>query len=68
MKYILAVLLFLLPASFVRLLFKRSNKYVIDKGAKVGFSLILVDSLHLKSKARIGHFNLISVKKCEGGG
>ncbi|MBR6249678.1 MAG: hypothetical protein IKR17_00605 [Bacteroidales bacterium] len=59
MKYFVAFLLFFLPTSIARLMIWTS-RYKIEKGCKIGFSLILVDKMLLENGARIGNLNIIS--------
>lgn len=62
-KYLIMILLFLFPTSWCRLLLIRSKKYRIMKGAKIGFSILLIDRLYLSNKSIIGHCNLINIPK-----
>ena len=52
-----------LPCIVARLVVNLFHGYKIEKGAKIGFSLILCDEIILSSTSHIGHFNLISVRK-----
>lgn len=55
--------LFFLPAYVARLIVNLFRGYNIEKGSKIGFSLMLCDELYLSSTSSIGHFNFISIRK-----
>jgi acetyltransferase-like isoleucine patch superfamily enzyme len=59
-KIISCTLLFFLPTFVVRA-FLSLLSHKIDKGVKIGFSLIWSDSLELMHSSSIGHANLIAV-------
>lgn len=52
MKYIKAILYFILPSFILRIIFKSIN-------GRIGFSLVFTDELVVEKKASIGHLNLI---------
>ena len=62
-KLISFICLFFLPTFIARLIVNCFRGYKIEKGAKIGFSLILCDELYLSSTSLVGHLNLISVRK-----
>ena len=68
MKYAVAILLFFLPTSVVRLFLFGSKNYVIKKKVKIGFSLIIAKCLFLDEGSSIGSLNYINVNKCKMGG
>ncbi len=70
MKYLVATLLFLFPASIARWVVNLSKRYRIAHGVKIGFSLILVNKLCLEEGVRIGSANFIKVigLNIKGGG
>jgi UDP-3-O-[3-hydroxymyristoyl] glucosamine N-acyltransferase len=62
LRSILTSILCLLPSKLgIPLLNIFGHKVALD--AKIGFSLILCEKLYLAKKSRIGHFNLIVIKK-----
>ena len=56
MKYLRAILYFILPSCLLRLLFRD-----IGKNAKIGFSIIITDKLFMASNCQIGNFVFILV-------
>ena len=62
MRYIqilIQLLLFLLPWRIRRLLLQALFGWTIGPGAKIGFSVMLVEQVKLASNAQIGHLNII---------
>lgn len=62
-KYRLIIALFLLPLPS---LLKRAGyrifcRYKIEKGVKIGFSIIIAEHVFIQEKSRIGHFNFIAM-------
>lgn len=53
---------FLLPSPLARLALSAMG-YSVGRDVRIGFSLLLVDRLHLGDGCRIGHFNLINVRR-----
>ena len=72
MKYINAILLFLLPTFLMRFIYKlfQYKRIRISKGCRIGFSVIISDKIELTNKSRIGHLNFIKCNKIliQGGG
>jgi len=61
-RFLLAAMLFLLP-SWVLAVVLPLMGCSMRRTARVGFSIILVDRLHLGEGARIGHLNLLACRK-----
>lgn len=57
-----AILLFLFPLWLVRPLVNLTGAR-IERGARVGFSLVLVERLYMRHGARIGHLNLLRINR-----
>lgn len=66
-KYLIAIVLFILPTFVCRYLFLifRLKTHRIAKGCRIGFSMVICDSLQLGQNTRIGHLNFIKIKKIE---
>ena len=69
-KKLKAILMFLLPASVCRVLFKvfRVKNIEIGKNCKIGFTYLVADTIKLEAGSRIGHFNYMNIKKLQMGG
>ena len=69
-KKLRAILMFLLPASVCRVLFKvfRVKNIEIGKDCKIGFSYVAADNIRLEAGSRIGHFNYVNIKSLQMGG
>lgn len=63
MKKLLTALIGVLPIFKLKLFFLRALGHKIHHTAKIGFSLLFIDSITLKEKAIIGHFNFFKIKK-----
>lgn len=61
-KIITAVMCFVFPARVLSYLM-RPLGHSISRHAKVGFSLLFVDRLVLEGSSRIGHFNVIAIRR-----
>ncbi len=48
-----------MPLTLKKIIYKKIFKFKIDSSAKIGFSLILSDSLNMAENSKIGHFNVI---------
>jgi hypothetical protein len=57
-----AVATFVLPSPLARLAL-RAMGFSVGRDVRIGLSLLLVDRLHLGDGCRIGHFNLINVRR-----
>lgn len=71
MKYFVALLLFFLPAKFVRFIcgcIRYKGLKVSGKNIKIGFSIIVSDNIELTDSSRIGHLNFIKCNKLSIGG
>lgn len=66
-KYLIAIALFILPTFVCRYLFLifRLKTHKIAKGCRIGFSVIICDSIKLGQDTKIGHLNFIHIKKLE---
>lgn len=66
-KLIVAIILLILPASISRLIFRsiRVRSIQIGKGCKIGFSFIFADYVELCAGSKVGHLNLIKIKRLE---
>lgn len=66
-KYLIAIVLFILPASVCRylLLIFRIKTHRIAKGCRIGFSVIICDSIKLGQDTKIGHLNFVHIKRLE---
>lgn len=64
-KYLIAFACFILPTVICRylLLLFRVKTHFIGKGSRIGFSILVCDEMNLGACVRIGHFNLISIKR-----
>ena len=63
MKLLFTALIGALPIFKLKIFFLRALGHKIHHTAKIGFSLLFVDSITLKEKAIIGHFNFFKIKK-----
>ena len=70
MKKLKAILMFLLPASVCRVLFKvfRVKNVEIGKDCRIGFSYVAADNIKMEAGSRIGHLNYVNVKSLQMGG
>lgn len=59
MKYLIAILLFVLPTGWIRILMPQRIK--IKRGSRIGFSIILSENVIINENVRIGHLNFICV-------
>lgn len=69
-KKLNAILIFLLPASVCRVLFKvfRVKNIEIGKGCKIGFSYVAADNIKMEAGSRVGHLNYVNIKSLQMGG
>lgn len=58
-KKILAIVVCFFPQAVKRFLWRRVFGFDIHPSAKIGFSLLIPDSLVMRQNAKIGHFNVI---------
>lgn len=63
LKKITTALICLLAPSFLARILLNLLGHVIGGNAKIGFSLILSDSLCMAAESRIGHLNFINIRK-----
>lgn len=61
-RLILALILLLFPTWLVRHLANACG-HAIAPGARIGFSLMIIDRLVMASGARVGHFNVFQVRR-----
>ena len=66
MKYVVAILLFILPTSIARLLVFGS-RYRIGRGCRIGFSIVLCERIAIEG-VRVGHMNIIACDTFESKG
>lgn len=59
-----ALLLFFLPSWMLRLLAPVLGIELM-KGARIGFSIVLIEKLKMKENARIGHFNFVKLRQVQ---
>ena len=66
MKYLVSILLFLLPARIVYIIcrcFRYKGLKLTGKNVKIGFSIIISDYIELGDKSSIGHLNFIKCNR-----
>lgn len=62
-KYLVAIILFLLPVYISRFIIMLLGGGKIEKGAYIGFSMIIVNEIQIGASAHIGHLNVIKCNK-----
>lgn len=62
-KVLVFICLFFLPTYIARLIVNLFNNYHVGRNSKVGFSVLLCDKLDIPSHCKIGHLNVIKVRK-----
>lgn len=61
LKQLATTFICLLPAPFIKPSLLRLLGHRVNSGAKIGFSLVIVDFLYLGENAKIGNFNIIKI-------